>query len=139
MRHRSALSLVEVLAASAVLVLGLGATFSAMGSADHTRRRTEDRNQALAEIQSQVEKLQAMDTQAIQQQFLTSNQFPFSVNGLTPPEGLGRTTVGVIERLAPTTTTYGCVVLRLRCDWQAMGGADSVQLIYFWTRRAYEG
>ena len=139
MYHRHALSLVEVMAASTILVIGLGSAFSAMGSSDQTRRRTEDRNHAMVEIQSQIEKLQAMDSVALAAQFASSPTYTFAVTGLTPPVSVGRTAAGLVEKLAPTSTAYGCTVLRVRCDWEEVGGADAVQMIYFYTRRTYGG
>ena len=137
MNHRIGISLIEVMAASTILAIGLGSTFSAMGTADATRRRTEDRNAAIFECQNQIEILQAKGNDEIYRQFATNSSFSFPVTGLTPPSDAGRTNAGIVEKLSPSTTVYGCTTFRVRCDYQTAGGVESVQFIYLYTRRNY--
>jgi hypothetical protein len=134
--HRSGLSLVEVLAASTVLILGLGATFSSMGTADQTRRRTEDRNKALAAITSEIEFQQAESTTSMTTQ---SSIFYTDISGLTLPDSVVRPGVLMVEKLSPATDVFGCTVLRLRADWKSAGGDDHVEFIYYFTRRISGG
>ena len=123
------MSLMEVMVVVLILGLGLGSAFSAMGSANATRQRTEARNLAMAAIQSQVEIFQALDQQALDGQFATSDSLTFDVLGLRPVGASAQ--AGSINRISRIAGTSVRTALRFRVDYQSASGDDRVTVYYF--------
>ena len=132
--HRSGLSLVEVMIVLGLLSVGLGSAFNAMGSANTTRQRTEARNQALAAIQSQVEIFQAMDLQAIDSQFGSSDSIPFPVTGLTPiidpTTNAQMSQAGLVTRVSRVAGASTRTALRFWVGWRDSAGDDHIELYF---------
>lgn len=124
------MSLMEVMVVVLILGLGLGSAFSAMGSANATRQRTEARNLAMAAIQSQVEIFQALDQQALDGQFAASDTLGFDILGLRPVAASGNQ-VGTIKRISRISGTSVRSALRFRVDYQNASGDDRVTVYYF--------
>lgn len=128
------MSLIEVMIVVLLLGIGLGSAFSAMGSANATRQRTEARNQAMAAIQSQIEIFQALDQQALDRQFAFSDVLSFPVLGLRPGRddvtNLPLAQPGTITRISRIAGTSVRTALRFRVDYQSAAGDDRVTMYY---------
>jgi len=126
------MSLIEVMAVTVLLGMGLTTVFSAMGASNSTRIRTDKRNRALAAIQSQVEIFQALDMNALDQQFASSDSIPFAVAGLEPERnpagGPGLREAGAVTRVSRISGASVRTCLRFRVAWEDASGPDHIEL-----------
>jgi prepilin-type N-terminal cleavage/methylation domain-containing protein len=135
---RAGLTLVEVMIAVAVMVVGLSAVFDSLV----TSHRVTDRgkNQALAyqEIQAQIEQLQMLSFKSLRQTF---KGIAFQVSGLRPQTGT--TTLGTVTNLLASRTPYSGqanpnvflatdtkMPLLFKVTWEDAEGVSSVQVVY---------
>lgn len=125
-------TLVELMIALTVLVLGVTASIGAMGQANMMERRTTATNRAMAEIQTQIEILQALDQEALNARFATSSVLYFPVAGLRTQAGQIET--GQIERLTITGSSP-CQCLRFRVRWNDDGGDMTIENYFFYKDR----
>lgn len=132
--NRTGMSLVEVMVVILILGMGLGAAFSSMGSANGTRMRTDQRNKAVAAVQSQIEIFQALDQNALDQQFTSADSIPFAVAGLSPEvdpaTGLPRSAAGTVTRVSRVSGASVRTCLRFSVAWQDAAGGDHVELFF---------
>ena len=142
------LSLIEVMVCSALLVVGLEAAFSAMGTSYVTKRQTENRSLALAEAQTQVEQLQAFSYTSIQDLAAGSGQTTFAtIDGTTgtstgplaalrpqvnPITNQPLNHLGMIQRVGKNGNSY-CFLIWV--GWKESWGDDKVELYYWYTKR----
>ncbi len=121
---RAGMSLVEVTATMALLVIGMTSVFDAMHGANKASKRAEYRNQALAAIQTQIEVIQAMPNED------TTVRTEFPVAGL--PGAKGSTMAGKVVR---KRAADGGINFLLTVNWEDAGGPDSVSMSYFFVSR----
>ena len=142
------LSLIEVMICSALLVVALEASFGAMGSSCVTRQRTESSSLALAEVQTQIEQLQAMDATAIGIMYRSGTQvFARTTAGSAdtvsgplaalraqndPVTGIRRDYLGSIIPVSYSSGRY-CFLIWL--GWSEVSGDQTVQMYYYFTDR----
>lgn len=143
---RSALSLVEVMIAMVILVVGLSTLFDSMMTSKRVNDRATYQAKAYEEIQAQIESLQYMPFDSVRRDF---KGIAFAVKGLTPQAGA--VTVGTITKLsnpAPDSTatapnpnkfllTDNVLPLRFRVAWIDEQGPASVETVYIVTNRGY--
>lgn len=131
---RTGMSLVEVMVVILLLGMGLGAAFSSMGSANATRTRTDDRNKALASVQSQIEIFQALDQNALDRQFASADSIPFAVAGLIPGVdpaiGLPRPAAGTVTRISRVSGASVRTCLHFSVVWQDAAGTDRIEMFF---------
>jgi prepilin-type N-terminal cleavage/methylation domain-containing protein len=131
---RCGMSLIEVMIVVLLLGIGLGSAFSAMSSANATRQRTDSRNLAMAAIQSQIEIFQALDQQALDNQFANSDTLTFDVNGLRAGRDWSTNAQlaqpGTVTRISRVASTSVRTALRFRVDYQDTNGPDRITIYY---------
>jgi Tfp pilus assembly protein PilV len=142
------LSLIEVMICSALLVVALEASFSAMGSSYTTKQRTESRSLALAEVQTQIEQLQAMDATAIGTLYRSGTQVfarttagsADTVSGPLAAFRAQKDSVSGIRRdylgcIIPVSSSSGRYCFLIWMGWAEPSGDESVQMYYYYTDR----
>lgn len=140
------LSLIEVMICSALLVVALEASFGAMGSAYTSRVRTEDRSLALSEVQTQIERLQAMDEGSISAKFASGVQgfarvgdgSPDSAGGQlrgVKPQNIGGAPRPFLGYVIPISRIDGRYCFLVWMGWNGPGGDEDVEMYYYWVKR----
>ena len=131
MRSRSAMSMLEVLVASAALATGVFSVFGAMGTSSQVRHRAKAQGLAVEAIQTQIERLQAMSFTNVGSSVPHGAVLAFDVPGLAPPKG--QVDAGSIQREADSTSSR--IHLRFIVDWTDLGGQASVNIHYHHVNR----
>jgi Tfp pilus assembly protein PilV len=140
------LSLVEVMIAMVILVIGLSTLFDSMVTSKRVNDRATNQAKAYEEIQAQIEALQYMPFDSIRRDF---KGIAFDVKGLSPQTGA--VTCGTITKLSnpnPNDTatapnpnkfllTDNVLPLRFRVAWLDDQGPASVETVYVVTNRGY--
>lgn len=143
---RAALSLVEVMIAMVILVIGLSTLFDSMVTSKRVNDRATNQAKAYEEIQAQIESLQYLPFDSVRKYF---KGVSFSVKGLSPQSGAF--TVGTITKLSnpnPDSTavapnpnkflfTDNVLPLRFRVAWVDEQGPASVETVFVVTNRGY--
>jgi prepilin-type N-terminal cleavage/methylation domain-containing protein len=144
--YRSGLTLVEVMIAMVILVVGLSVLFDSMVTSKRVNDRATSQAKAYEEIQAQIETLQYMPFDSVRRDF---KGVAFDVKGLTPQTGA--VTCGTVTKLsnadpnstaiAPNpnkfVTTDNVLPLRFRVAWTDEQGPIMVETIYVVTNRGY--
>lgn len=143
---RSGTTLVEVMIAMIVLVIGLSALFDSMVTSKRVNDRATNQAKAYEEIQAQIETLQYMPFDSVRRDF---KGIAFDVQGLRPQDGA--LTCGTVTNLAnpnPDDTaiapnpnkfklTDQVLPLRFRVAWVDDNGPASVETVYVVTNRGF--
>jgi len=136
---RSGFSLVEVMIAMVILVVGLSTLFDSLVTAKRVNDRATNQAKAYEEIQAQIESIQYMPYRDIHNQF---KGIAFDVKGLTPPTGA--VTCGTVTKLSnpnPDDTSVApnpnrflasehSLPLRFRVAWMDEQGPMSLEVVY---------
>ena len=91
---RSGMTLIEVMIAMVILVVGLSALFDSMVTSKRVNDRATNQAKAYEEIQAQIEALQYMPFDTVRREF---KGIAFNVKGLTPQTGA--VTCGTVTKL----------------------------------------
>jgi type II secretory pathway pseudopilin PulG len=143
-RSRHAVTLVEVMIAMFILVVGVGTLFESLVTSQRVNERATNQAKAYEEIQAQIESLQYMPFSTVHKYF---KGIAFNVDGLTPIDGAA--TCGTVTRLSnpnPDDTTINpnpnkfpstaqVLPLRFRVAWLDQEGPSSVETVYVMTNR----
>jgi prepilin-type N-terminal cleavage/methylation domain-containing protein len=144
--YRSGLTLVEVMIAMVILVIGLSALFDSMVTSKRVNDRATNQAKAYEEIQAQIEALQYMPFDTVRREF---KGIAFNVKGLAPQTGA--VTCGTVTKLSnpnPNSTVIApnpnkfvlsdkALPLRFRVAWTDEQGPVSVETIYVVASRGY--
>ena len=144
--YRSGMTLIEVMIAMVILVVGLSALFDSMVTSKRVNDRATNQAKAYEEIQAQIESLQYMPFDSVRRDF---KGIAFDVKGLAPQTGA--ITCGTITKLLnanPNSTviapnpnkfllTDNILPLRFRVAWTDDQGPASVETVYVVTNRGY--
>ncbi len=150
-QSRTGLTMIEVIIAMGVVVLGTFALFDALTTARRTDERARNTALAYQEIQAHIETIQYLPFLTMLNSFKGTS---FKVPGLRPPNlpgGAGtRPMCGTITKLTNTNvwdTTLGPtnpnkfvatdtkMPLRFRVEWQDSSGEAFVEVVYVLTYR----
>jgi Tfp pilus assembly protein PilV len=126
-RSRAAMSLLEVMVAMVVLVIGVLSLFSAMGTANDVRTRTKYHGVALEALQAQIESQLTQGVAVASAIPLAPNGTSFAIAGV--PLQAGKSAAGTISRQADSTSSL--VHLTFTAAWQDAGGPSSLVLHYY--------
>jgi prepilin-type N-terminal cleavage/methylation domain-containing protein len=132
-RHaHQGLSLVEVMVAMAILVVGLMSLMGAMTTANEVKNRQRSQGLALEAVQAEIEKIQAMTYTQV------ASTIPLEPSGLAfPVAGLrlrtGDPVAGGITRRADSTSNL--LHLTFTVNWVDVQGPCSLSIDYFHTNR----
>ena len=143
---RSGLTLVEVMIAMVILVIGLSALFDSMVTSKRVNDRATNQAKAYEEIQAQIETLQYMPFDSVRRDF---KGIAFDVKGLAPQTGA--ITCGTVTKLSnadPNSTVLApnpnkfvtldnVLPLRFRVAWTDEQGPAAVETVYVVTSRGY--
>lgn len=143
---RSGTTLVEVMIAMVVLVIGLTALFDSLVTSKRVNDRATNQAKAYEEIQAQIETLQYMPFDSVRRDF---KGIAFDVQGLRPQDDA--VTCGTVTNLSntnpnDTTTTPNpnkfrltdqVLPLRFRVAWVDDNGPASVETVYVVTNRGF--
>ncbi len=146
MISRHGATLIEIMIAMVILVVGMGTLFDSMVTSQRVNERATNQAKAYEEIQAQIESLQYMPFDSVRRDF---KGIAFDVNGLTPIKG--NATCGTVTRLANPnpddksmspnpnkfTTTDLVLPLRFRVSWEDHEGPSSVETIFVIANRGY--
>lgn len=129
---RSGFSLLEVMVAMAVLVVGLMSLMGAMTTANEVKNRSRSQGLALEAVQAEIEKIQALSFSEV------TGTVPLAPSGIAfPVRGLGLRTgdsaAGGISR--QTDSTGNLLHLTFTINWVDMQGPGSLSIDYYHTNR----
>lgn len=134
---RAGMSLVEVIIAFAIMVVGISSLFDAMVTSKRISDRTTNQAKAYEQIQAQLEAIQYIPYQAMKDNF---KGISFDVPGLRPAPGA--TSCGTITKLSnptpdgttPTLNNFAAsdqsLPLRFRVRWVDQEGESWVECVY---------
>lgn len=125
MRPHAGFSLLEVMLAFAILVIGLFTVISAMGMSSQVRQRSRALGLATQAAQAEIERLQALGFDS------TYNGKTFGVQGLQPLPG--RSAVGTITRAPDSTPSLLHLIVTLQ--WLDASGPMETALHYYFVNR----
>jgi type II secretory pathway pseudopilin PulG len=135
------MTIVEVVLAMAILVMGLAAVFSSMLAARNVQVQTQNQALAYSEIQAQIETYQYLPFVGLQNNFKGAQ---FDVQGLKKVSGnpaVGTVTKAANNNVYDTTLVRNTfngdtkLPLRFRCEWDEGGRSVTVEVIYVLTYR----
>ena len=143
---RAGMSLVEVMIAMVILVIGLSTLFDSMVTSKRVNDRATNQAKAYEEIQAQIETLQYMPFDSVRRDF---KGIAFDVQGLRPQQGT--VTCGTVTNLANTNPddtntspnpnkfklTDQVLPLRFRVAWVDENGPAAVETVYVVTNRGF--
>jgi type II secretory pathway pseudopilin PulG len=141
-----ALTLVEIMIAMAILIIGLSTLFDSMVTSKRVNDRATNQAKAYEEIQAQIESLQYMPFLSVRSSF---KGIAFNVRGLRPPSGVS--SCGTVTKLtnpnpydtnvSPNPNSFPLsaqiLPLRFRVTWEDDQGPASVETTYVVTTRGY--
>jgi prepilin-type N-terminal cleavage/methylation domain-containing protein len=144
--YRSGMTLIEVMIAMVILVIGLSALFDSMVTSKRVNDRATNQAKAYEEIQAQIESFQYMPFDSVRRDF---KGVAFDVKGLAAQTGA--ITCGTISKLSnanPNSTvtapnpnkflaTDNVLPLRFRVAWTDEQGPVAVETVYVVTNRGY--
>lgn len=129
---RLGLSLVEVMIAMAILVVGLMSLMGAMGTANEVKNRAKSSGLALTAAQAEIEQLQAQSFSDVSTLVpLAPSGLAFAVPGLRLQTGA--TNAGSVSRQADSTANLIHLVVTLA--WQDVQGPASISIHYYHANR----
>ena len=129
---RVGLSLVEVMIAMAILVVGLMSLMGAMGTANEVKNRAKSTGLALTAAQAEVEQLQALSfNEVVSKVPLAPSGLAFAVSGLRLQTGA--TTAGSVSRQLDSTPNL--IHLLVTLNWQDIQGPASINIHYYHANR----
>lgn len=135
----AAMSMVEVMVACTVLVIGISAGMGAIGNSSISSLHRQNVDRALAAIQSEIEDFQAKDDQALQSLFASGDAIFFPVQGLDPgvdPDtGLQMSQPIKVQRIATSNGAVRLTSLRFLAAWREPTGPASVEQFFHFTER----
>jgi prepilin-type N-terminal cleavage/methylation domain-containing protein len=145
-RTDAGLTLVEIMIAMVILVVGLSTLFDGMVTSKRVNDRATNQAKAYEEIQAQIESLQYMPFDSVRRDF---KGIAFNVVGLSPQAG--KFSVGTVTNLnnpdpdstatSPNpnkfTLSATTLPLRFRVAWQDEQGPASVETVYVVTNRGF--
>jgi prepilin-type N-terminal cleavage/methylation domain-containing protein len=145
-RIHSGLTLIEVMIAMVIMVIGISTLFDSMVTSKRVNDRATNMALAYEEIQAQIESLQYMPFDSVRRDF---KGIAFDVRGLNVPPG--SVTCGTVTNLRnpnPESTvttpnpnkfnlTDQVLPLRFRVTWTDSHGQASVECVYVVTNRGY--
>lgn len=140
------MTLVEVMIAMVILVVGLSALFDSLVTSKRVNDRATNMALAYEEIQAQIESLQYMPFASMRRDF---KGIAFDVRGLNIPTG--SVTCGTVTNLrnpTPESTVMSpnpnkfintdlVLPLRFRVNWVDAQGPISVETVFVITNRGY--
>lgn len=135
------MTLIEILISCTLLATGIFAAIGAIGNAHFSSQRRMNNDLAVAEIQNQIEIMQAMDDTALQACFAGSDKIYFPVGSLlagADPQVAGSPKLpkpGLIERVQVVDGSLRRTCLRFCVSWQDQHGPAWVQQYFFFTNR----
>jgi prepilin-type N-terminal cleavage/methylation domain-containing protein len=142
-----ALTLIEVMIAMVILVIGISTLFDSMVTSKRVNDRATSQAKAYEEIQAQIENLQYMPFASLREGF---KGIAFNVRGLRPPGGdFSCGTVTKLSNPNPNDTTIAPInpnvfsptdnilPFRIRVSWEDDQGPAMVETVYVATNRGY--
>jgi prepilin-type N-terminal cleavage/methylation domain-containing protein len=126
------LSLVEVMVALSILVVGLMSVMGAMTTANEVKNRQRSQGLALEAVQAEIEKLQALSYNEV------AAKIPLAPVGITfPVSGLrlfsGDSMAGSITRQVDSISNLQHLTFTVR--WVDVQGPGSISIDYYHTNR----
>jgi Tfp pilus assembly protein PilV len=143
---RTGLTLIEIMIAMVILIVGLSTLFDGMVTSKRVNDRATNQAKAYEEIQAQIESLQYMPFESVRRDF---KGIAFNVVGLSPQTGTF--SVGTVTNLSntnPNSTAMSpnpnkfplsanTLPLRFRVAWQDEQGPASVETVFVITNRGF--
>ena len=140
-RSRPGMTLIEILIACTLLATGIFAGIGAIGNAHFNSQRRMNIDFAVAEIQNQIELMQAMADTALQASFAGSDRIYFGVGSLlagadpNTPTGAKMPSPGVIDRVEVVDGSLRRTCLRFAVSWVDQNGPAWVEQYFFFSNR----
>jgi prepilin-type N-terminal cleavage/methylation domain-containing protein len=140
------LTLIEVMIAMVILVIGISTLFDSMVTSKRVNDRATNQAKAYEEIQAQIETFQYMPFASARDYF---KGISFDVPGLNPPSGVFSCgTVTKLDNPNPYDTTMSpnpnrfpasaqVLPLRFRVTWEDEQGVATVETTYVMATRGY--
>lgn len=126
------MSILEVMVALTILIVGVMSMMSAMATSNEVKNRARSHGLALEAIQGEIEKLQALSFNEVADKVPAApSGMAITVDGLRLPSGA--TSAGSISREADSTSAL--LHLRFTVNWVDVQGPGSLQIDYYHTNR----